>query len=94
LASPRLKKFTNATVTDRAQLLELLREDEKSGVAYDDQEHSEGICAVGIACLDSIGREYSLSIPVPASRWASKRQLLSKLLKKTKADLLEQIERP
>jgi DNA-binding IclR family transcriptional regulator len=91
LLGGRLKKFTEATVTDRAQLDELLREGEKSGLAYDLEEHSEGICAVGTAFLDSIGREYSLSIPVPASRWPSKRQLLSKLLKKTKADLLEQM---
>jgi DNA-binding IclR family transcriptional regulator len=94
LLGGRLKKFTEATITDRAQLDELLREGEKSGLAYDLEEHSEGICAVGTAFLDSIGREYSLSIPVPANRWPSKRQLLSKLLKKTKADLLEQMAAP
>jgi DNA-binding IclR family transcriptional regulator len=94
LLGGRLKKFTEATITDRAQLDELLREGEKSGLAYDLEEHSEGICAVGTAFLDSIGREYSLSIPVPSGRWPSKRQLLSKLLKKTKADLLEQMATP
>jgi DNA-binding IclR family transcriptional regulator len=94
LLGGRLKKFTEATITDRAQLDELLREGEKSGLAYDLEEHSEGICAVGTAFLDSIGREYSLSIPVPASRWPSKRQLLSKLLKKAKADLIEQMATP
>jgi DNA-binding IclR family transcriptional regulator len=93
LLSGRLKRYTNSTVTDRDALEELLREGEKSGLAYDLEEHSEGICAVGTAFLDPIGREYSLSIPVPATRFPAKRQLLGKLLKKTRADLLEQMGR-
>jgi len=91
LLAGRLKRFTGATVTDRAALEELLREGEKTGLAYDLEEHSVGICAVGTAFFDSIGREYSLSIPVPATRFEAKKQLLSKLLKKAKADLLEHI---
>jgi len=94
LLTGRLKRFTNATVTDRAELEELLRESERTGLAYDLEEHSEGICAVGTAFFDSIGREYSLSIPVPATRFPAKRQLLGKLLKKAKADLLEQLAAP
>ena len=93
LLSGRLKRYTNSTVTDRDALEELLREGERSGLAYDLEEHSEGICAVGTAFLDPIGREYSLSIPVPATRFPAKRQLLGKLLKKTRADLLEQMGR-
>jgi len=91
LLSGKLKRFTEATVTDRAALEELLRESEKTGLAYDLEEHSVGICAVGTAFFDSIGREYSLSIPVPATRFEAKRPLLAKLLKKAKAELLEHI---
>jgi DNA-binding IclR family transcriptional regulator len=91
LLAGRLRRFTEATVTDRAALEDVLREGEKTGLAYDLEEHSVGICAVGTAFFDSIGREYSLSIPVPATRFEAKKQLLSKLLKKAKADLLEHI---
>ena len=91
LLSGRLKRYTNSTVTDRDALEELLREGEQSGLAYDLEEHSEGICAVGTAFIDPIGREYSLSIPVPATRFPAKRQLLGRLLKKTRDDLLEQM---
>lgn len=89
LLSGRLKRFTGATVTDRAALEIQLLDGEKSGVTYDLEEHSEGICAIGTALRDALGQEYSLSIPVPAARFESRRQQLSKLLKKTKADLLE-----
>jgi DNA-binding IclR family transcriptional regulator len=91
LLAGRLKRFTEATLTDRTALEEVLRAAEETGLAYDLEEHSVGICAVGTAFFDSIGREYSLSIPVPATRFEAKQQLLSKLLKKAKADLLEHI---
>jgi hypothetical protein len=38
---------------------------------------------------DSLGREFSLSIPVPAARFADKRQQLSRLLIKARAELME-----
>jgi DNA-binding IclR family transcriptional regulator len=94
LLAARLKRYTDATITDRSVLEAMIREVEESDLAYDFEEHSDGICAVGTAFRDALGREYSLSIPVPAARFEGRRQLLSKLLKKTKADLLEQLLRP
>jgi DNA-binding IclR family transcriptional regulator len=86
-----LKRYTQATVIDRSALENELRDVEKTGLAYDLEEHSAGICAVGTAFRDSLGREYSLSIPVPAGRFEGKRQLLTKLLKSTKAELLARV---
>ena len=91
LLAIRLKRYTDATIVDRRLLESNLREVEKSDLAYDLEEHSAGICAVGTAFLDSLGREYSLSIPVPAGRFEGKRQLLAKLLKRTKGELLGQL---
>jgi DNA-binding IclR family transcriptional regulator len=88
LLAGRLKRYTGATLTDREMLNKALRDAETSDLAYDLEEHSVGICAVGTAFRDPLGREYSLSIPVPAARFAGKRQQLSKLLKKTRSDLL------
>jgi DNA-binding IclR family transcriptional regulator len=88
LLAGRLKRYTAATVTDKAALELALDEIQASGLAYDLEEHSVGICAVGTAFLDAAGRAYSISIPVPSSRFGAKRLQLAKLLKKTKADLL------
>jgi DNA-binding IclR family transcriptional regulator len=85
----RLKRYTEATITDHALLDAALRDVEASGLAYDLEEHSAGISAVGAAFRDAIGREYSLSIPVPTGRFAGKRQQLSKLLKKSLGELLQ-----
>jgi DNA-binding IclR family transcriptional regulator len=91
LLAVRLKRFTAATETDRVALLADLAKVEKSGVSLDLEEHSEGICAVGAAFIDAIGREYSISIPVPAGRFEGKRNLLVRQLKKTKAELVAQL---
>jgi len=88
LLSGRLKRYTPATLTDKAALQSALREVEVSGLAFDMEEHSVGICAVGVAFLDPAGRAYSLSIPVPTGRFADRRLQLCKLLKKTTGDLL------
>ena len=88
LLSGRLKRYTAATLADKAALQSELHDIENSGFAFDMEEHSVGICAVGVAFLDPAGRAYSISIPVPASRFAERRQQLCKLLKKTSGELL------
>jgi len=50
-------------------------------VAFDLEEHTEGICAVGTAVFDKVGKPYAISIPVPAQRYhQSIDDLISKLL--------------
>jgi DNA-binding IclR family transcriptional regulator len=85
----RLKRYTKATETDRSALEAEIRDVARTGLAYDMEEHSVGICAIGTAFRDSLGREFSLSIPVPASRFADKRQQLSKFLIKSRAELVQ-----
>jgi DNA-binding IclR family transcriptional regulator len=87
----RLSRFTAATVTDRHALDAEIRDIESSGLAYDLEEHSAGICAVGAAFRDSIGRDYSLSIPVPSARFSAKREQLSRALKKCINELRQAI---
>ena len=84
----RLKRYTNATIIDRSALDAEIQDVAKTGLAYDMEEHSVGICAIGAAFCDSLGREYSLSIPVPASRFADKRQQLSKALIRARAEIV------
>ena len=89
LLTGRLKRYTKDTNTDRSALEAEIQDIAKTGLAYDMEEHSVGICAIGAAFRDSLGREFSLSIPVPASRFADKRQQLSKVLIRARTELVE-----
>jgi DNA-binding IclR family transcriptional regulator len=91
LLKGRLARHTAATATDRETLDVELRESETTGLAYDFEEHSVGICAVGAAFRDSLGREYSLSIPAPSARFASKREFLARALQKCVGELRQSI---
>ena len=89
--SGRLRRFTDATITDHKQLESGLEEIRLTGLAFDLEEHSVGICAIGAAFRDSGGSAYSLSIPVPTARFAGKRRELARLLKKTVVELRERL---
>ena len=71
-----LQRFTPATITGRAELLAELERIAESGVAFDLEEHSPGICAAGIAMSDVAGRIAAVSVPVPAQRFAGREQEL------------------
>jgi DNA-binding IclR family transcriptional regulator len=62
-----------------------------TGIAWDNEEHSDGICAVGASFIDSIGRDFALSIPVPASRFDAKRDELAEQLRDAIATILRTI---
>ncbi len=49
--------------------LRLIDEVRESGIAYDLDEHTEGISAVGIGFSDRNGDLYAVSIPTPTSRF-------------------------
>ena len=63
-----------------AALLREIAEVRASGVAYDLEEHSVGIRAVGAAFRDRIGAVYAISLPVPAARFEEKRAALAQAL--------------
>lgn len=74
LLPARLRRLTPATITSRAALLDQLELIAREGVAFDREEHSEGICAVGAAIRDAGGPVAALSVPVPATRFAGSEQ--------------------
>lgn len=76
-----LPRHTPNTIIKRAALAADIDACKKSGVAFDLEEHTEGICAVGSAFFDPFGRPMALSIPVPAARFKrSKSTLVTRLL--------------
>jgi IclR family transcriptional regulator, acetate operon repressor len=84
----RLKRFTPNTVTDPTALEREIRAIGESGLAIEVEEHSVGICAVGVSFKDLFGRTYSLSIAVPTRRFAGKRRFISLQLLRTRQELL------
>ncbi|MGI9401816.1 MAG: IclR family transcriptional regulator [Rhizobiaceae bacterium] len=54
---------------DLNKLLTLLEDIRTSGLAYDLNEHSDGISAVGFGFKDWSGNWHAISIPVPSSRF-------------------------
>jgi DNA-binding IclR family transcriptional regulator len=87
----RLVAHTPRTVTDRAALEEELVEVTANQLAYDLEEHSEGICAVGTAFVDPLGRAFALSVPVPVQRFASREAAIASALLGARENVLHLI---
>ena len=59
----------------------------KLGFAEDNNDHTEGISAIGIAFRDFSGEVFAISLPIPTSRFAERRALVTAALLAVKADL-------
>jgi len=69
LVPRRLEAFTPNTIVDRAQLIGELDRIRSEGVAYDREEHTMGISAVGVAVGHVHGPLAAISVPTPAERF-------------------------
>lgn len=74
-------------LVDRAKLLREIQTVRRRHLAFDLGEHDPGIGAIGVAVFDSFGRPVAVSIPVPWSRFAKRREELSKALKDFRRDM-------
>jgi DNA-binding IclR family transcriptional regulator len=68
-------------------LLDDLRAVRRTGVAYDREEHTLGICAAGVALRDPIGNFVAISVPAPTQRFAEHKALIAERLLATKRAL-------
>jgi DNA-binding IclR family transcriptional regulator len=68
----RLKPRTPNTITSLTALMRELEEIREGGVAFDREEHTEGICAVGVAVRESIGADAAITVPMPSQRFAKR----------------------
>ena len=59
----------------------------KLGFAEDNDDHTEGISAIGIAFRDLGGEVFAISLPIPTSRFAERRAQVTAALLAVKADL-------
>jgi len=92
IGNKNLERHTDATIVKPQALLKDLAKVRKTGVAFDHEEHLEGVSAVGVAVQEPGGTLYAISIPVPTVRFRrSKRQLQDALLR-CRAEIVEEIE--
>jgi DNA-binding IclR family transcriptional regulator len=71
-----LPRLTSHTITDPAVLLDELDQIRAEGMAYDREENSEGICAVGMVLKGLPGTALAVSVPLPAQRFYGREPLL------------------
>ncbi len=70
-------------------LLRELTEIRRAGVAYDREEHSEGICALGVDIGRPNGIPAAISIPVPAHRFRRRADELSREILNARERILD-----
>lgn len=84
-------KRTPNTIGSLPELLKDLKAVRKAGVAFDREEHTSGICAVGIALRDPLGNSIAISVPVPAQRFYDRQNLIARHLQATVRRLEEHL---
>ena len=75
---------TPNTLTQFDALLEELTQVRATGVAFDREEHTLGICAAGVALRDPLGNSVAISVPVPSQRFADQQAHIAARLLATK----------
>lgn len=87
-----LEKHTSATTTDINELVAELKSVRKTHIAFDLEEHLEGVSAIGTSIQEPGGTLYGVSIPVPTVRFKRKKKQLVEALLACRARILEEIE--
>lgn len=75
-----------------AALQALIGDVRKSGLAYDLDDHTPGICAVGFAFRDQTGDLHSISVPVPSTRFAETRAAVVSALTHLRPEVIRVME--
>jgi DNA-binding IclR family transcriptional regulator len=85
----QLHCFTPQTIPTRERLLQELELVRVEGVAYDREEYTRGICAVGALICGPLNSQAAISTPVPSVRFYGEEQRLRTALLQT-CDLIDQ----
>ncbi len=83
-----LTKETANTLDDLSQLLPQINAIRGSHIAIDEEEHIEGICAVGAAFKDPLERIFAVSVPVPSIRFVHNKDSIIEAVKEFRTALL------
>lgn len=91
LLGSALPARTPHTITRMSSLLADLARIRKTGIAFDREEHTEGIAAAGIALREPAGSYVAISVPVPAQRFEVEAGTIARELLATKKLLLSRL---
>jgi len=69
---------------DAGALAARLRTIRSGGLAYDIEEHTPGICAIGFGFADWAGDLHAISVPVPSTRFADVKPQVEAALRETR----------
>ena len=72
-------------------LLSRLEEIRTDGLAYDIDEHTVGISAIGFSFKDPSGQHYAISVPVPSSRFEGSRNKIAAALRRAKSQVEKEL---
>jgi IclR family transcriptional regulator, acetate operon repressor len=81
------KPRTPKTLQRIDTLLADLKTARRTGIAYDREEHTLGVCAVGVALRDPLGNSVAISVPVPSQRFPDRHSMIAERLMATKRAL-------
>ncbi|WP_017627283.1 IclR family transcriptional regulator [Nocardiopsis chromatogenes] len=80
----RLTAETPNTITTRSALRRELDEVRHTGIAFDSEEHTLGISAVGVAVRTAAWGPAAISVPTPTQRFAGREQAIVEALQRAR----------
>jgi DNA-binding IclR family transcriptional regulator len=80
----QLEEYTPNTLKTRNELMLELQEIRASGIAYDREEHTLGICALSVLINGPMNSTAALSMPLPSVRFYGYEKILTKELLKSR----------
>jgi DNA-binding IclR family transcriptional regulator len=93
-ANHKLVKLTPHTTVSRAKLVKELKEIRETGVAFDREEHTEMICAVGLVVHDvRDGGVAAITIAAPAQRFYDRENFLAEMVLDGKRQIEQELSR-
>lgn len=87
LVPERLPALTEHTITDREELFEELARARAEGVAYDREEHTIGLSAVGTVVRDAAGNMAAVTVVAPTARFRGQEERIAGELLRTREEL-------
>jgi DNA-binding IclR family transcriptional regulator len=81
----------NEVAGDLPRFLQRLEDVRRTGLAYDLDEHSEGISAIGFGFRDWGGTLHAISVPMPSTRFADMKPVVEAALLVTKTGITQMI---
>ena len=90
----RIEALTSHTIVDREALLREIDAVRGTGVAYDHQEHTLGVSAVGAAVHDAGGAMAAITVAMPAARLEGQEERIAAELLRTRDEIQKAVATP